>query len=104
VFDHVVLQMVLHYAEEPAAALAEAARVLRPGGTLVIVDLAAHADADCMTRLAHRWPGFTDAGIAELLGPGLVSRPPIAVPGPMEVRLWFATSTAAAPSVLETAQ
>ncbi len=31
-FDTVVLQMVLHYAEDPAAALAEAARVLRPGG------------------------------------------------------------------------
>ena len=41
-FDVVVLQMVLHYAEDPAAALAEAARVLRPGGRLLVVDLAAH--------------------------------------------------------------
>ncbi len=39
-FDVAVLQMVLHYAEDPAAALAEAARVLAPGGRLVVVDLA----------------------------------------------------------------
>ena len=40
-FDVVALQMVLHYAEDPAAALAEAARVLRPDGLLVVADLAA---------------------------------------------------------------
>ena len=36
-FDLVVMQMVLHHAEDPAAALAEAARVLAPRGTLVVV-------------------------------------------------------------------
>ena len=41
-FDVVALQMVLHYAEDPAAALAEAARVLRPDGLLVVADLAPH--------------------------------------------------------------
>ncbi len=102
-FDHVVMQMVLHYAEDPAAALAEAARVLRPGGSLVIVDLAVHDNADCMTRLAHRWPGFSDARIAELLGPDLIAGPASHVDGPMEVRLWSATSAAVtAPLVLET--
>ncbi len=103
-FDHVVLQMVLHYAEEPAAALAEAARVLRPGGTLVVIDLAAHTSKDCLDRLAHRWPGFTDARLAELLGPDL-SRPcATAVPGPIEVRLWTATRAATSVElVLETA-
>ena len=58
VFDTVVLQMVLHYAEDPAGALAEAARVLRPGGRLLVVDLAEHERPDCMERFAHRWPGF----------------------------------------------
>jgi ArsR family transcriptional regulator len=38
VFDAVTMQMVLHYAEDPAAALAEAARVLKPDGLLVLVD------------------------------------------------------------------
>jgi ArsR family transcriptional regulator len=89
-FDHVVLQMVLHYAEDPNAALAEAVRVLRPGGTLVVVDLAAHDNVECMTRLAHRWPGFTDAVMTSLLGAGLTPAAAVAVPGPIEVRLWSA--------------
>jgi ArsR family transcriptional regulator len=90
-FDHVVLQMVLHYAEDPAAALAEAVRVLRPGGTLVVVDLGPHDNAACMTRLAHRWPGFSDARMAALLGDTLVDLRTAVVPGPLEVRLWSAT-------------
>ncbi len=104
-FDHVVLQMVLHYAEDPAAALAEAARVLKPGGTLVVIDLAGHDNQDCMTRLAHRWPGFTDDRLAELLGPRLSHPVATAVPGPMEVRLWTATRAAVPVDlVLETAR
>jgi ArsR family transcriptional regulator len=91
-FDHVVLQMVLHYAEDPAAALAEARRVLQPGGTLVVVDLAAHDNQECLTRLAHRWPGFTDARMAELLGPGLQKPRAVTVPGKLAVRIWTATS------------
>ena len=57
-FDLAVLQMVLHYAEDPPGALAEAARVLRPGGRLIVIDLAAHGRDDLLTRLAHRWPGL----------------------------------------------
>ena len=38
-FDVVLVHQVLHYAEEPAEVLAEAARVLRPGGHLVIVPI-----------------------------------------------------------------
>jgi ArsR family transcriptional regulator len=90
-FDHVVLQMVLHYAEDPAAALAEARRVLQPGGTIVVVDLAAHDNQECLTRLAHRWPGFTDARMAELLGPNLQPPQAITVPGKLAVRIWTAT-------------
>lgn len=105
-YDHVVLQMVLHYAEDPAAALTEACRVLRPGGSLVIIDLAAHDNADCMTRLAHRWPGFSDERIAELCGAELVLHPSLSIPGPLEVRLWIAArlATPADVSVLENAQ
>lgn len=94
-FDHVILQMVLHYAEDPESVLAEAARVLRPGGRLVVVDLAAHGNDDCINRLAHRWPGFSDTRMAELLGGELSHLQTAAVPGPLEVRIWTAERVAA---------
>jgi SAM-dependent methyltransferase len=89
-FDAVALQMVLHYAEDPAAALAEAARVLRPGGLLVVTDLAPHDRAELLRRHAHRWPGFGDDAIAGWLGAaGCAALAPVTVPGgPLEVRLW----------------
>ena len=91
-FDVVVLQMVLHYAEDPAAVLAEAARTVAPGGLLLVVDLAGHDRAALAGRLAHRWPGFTDEAMAGLLGgAGLHPAPPRSVPGPLEVRIWPAT-------------
>ena len=94
-YDVVVLQMVLHYAEDPAAALAEVARVLAPGGRLIVVDLAGHDRTDLTERLAHRWPGFTDAAIHTLLdGAGLTPMTPLSVPGALEVRLWSATMSA----------
>ena len=91
-FDTVVLQMVLHYAEDPAGALTEAARVLRPGGSLLVVDLAAHDHAECRDRFAHRWPGFTDARIAEFFAAGgLDPGQPLTIPGRLAVRIWTAT-------------
>jgi ArsR family transcriptional regulator len=90
-FDAVALQMVLHYAEDPAAALAEAARVLRPGGTLLVADLAPHDQAPLLTRHAHRWPGFDDAQITGWLGAvGCAPASTVTVPGPLAVRLWSA--------------
>jgi len=89
--DVAALQMVLHYAEEPAAAIAEAARVLRPHGTLLIIDLGPHGRADVMQRHAHRWSGFDDHAIGEwLLGAGCTLRQAQTVAGPMAVRLWAA--------------
>jgi SAM-dependent methyltransferase len=95
-FDVVALQMVLHYAEDPAAAIAEAARVLHPEGLLVIVDLAAHERAEVMRRHAHRWPGFDDAAIAGWLGAaGCTPRGATGVAGPLSLRIWPAQRTAA---------
>ena len=97
-FDIAVLQMVLHYAEDPAGAIAEAARVLRPGGRLIVIDLARHGREDLMAKRAHRWPGFTDAAIGQLLaGAGLASGAAITIPGPLDVRIWCATSPLDAP-------
>jgi ubiquinone/menaquinone biosynthesis C-methylase UbiE len=62
--DSIVIHQVLHYAQNPAAALAEAARVLRPGGRLLVVDFAAHEREDLRTRDAHIRLGFTDEAMA----------------------------------------
>ena len=96
-FDVVVLQMVLHHAETPAEALAEAARVLRPGGRLLAIDLAPHRNADCLQRFAHRWPGFSDAEMRRLLAEaGLAPGEAVPVAGPLEVRIWQAERLPAA--------
>jgi len=89
--DVATMQMVLHYAEEPAAAIAEAARVLRADGVLLIVDLAQHQRADITARHAHRWPGFDDGLMAQWLdGAGCALRQCQEVPGTIAVRLWAA--------------
>jgi ubiquinone/menaquinone biosynthesis C-methylase UbiE len=58
--DSVIIHQVLHYAHSPAAAIAEAARVLAPGGTLLVVDFAAHEREELRTTDAHIRLGFED--------------------------------------------
>lgn len=58
--DSVIIHQVLHYAHSPAAAIAEAARVLAPGGTLLIVDFAAHEREELRLSDAHIRLGFAD--------------------------------------------
>ncbi len=53
-----LLSQALHHAADPAQALAEAARVLRPGGRVLILDLRAHDEAWVQQRLGDRWLGF----------------------------------------------
>lgn len=91
-FDLVLMHMVLHYAEDPAAALAEATRVLAPGGMLIVVDLLRHDWTAVTERLAHRWPGFGNDEMAGLMeDTGLRPDRALSVDGPLETRLWAAT-------------
>jgi ubiquinone/menaquinone biosynthesis C-methylase UbiE len=88
-FDTVVLQMVLHHAEDPAGVVTEAARVLAPGGRLLLIDLAEHQRADLTGKLAHRWPGFADSGIERMFAEaGLRRAEPVAIAGTLPVRIW----------------
>lgn len=58
--DSIIIHQVLHYAHSPAKAIAEAARVLVPGGVLLIVDFAAHEREELRERDAHIRLGFED--------------------------------------------
>jgi len=58
-FDEVLLLACLCYAHDPERALVEAARVLKPGGTLIGVTLRAHAHDGVVEGFGHVQPGFT---------------------------------------------
>jgi ArsR family transcriptional regulator len=62
--DSVIIHQVLHYAHSPATAIAEAARVLAPGGTLLVVDFAAHEREELRSTDAHIRLGFEDEAMA----------------------------------------
>jgi ubiquinone/menaquinone biosynthesis C-methylase UbiE/DNA-binding transcriptional ArsR family regulator len=58
--DTVLLHQVLHYAQQPRSVVAEASRLLAPGGRLLIVDFASHDREELRTRDAHARLGFGD--------------------------------------------
>jgi ArsR family transcriptional regulator len=62
--DAAVLSLVLHYVPEPLPALAEAARALRAGGKLLVVDMLPHDREDMRVEMGHVWPGFDESLIA----------------------------------------
>jgi len=91
-FDAVTVHQVLHYLDDPGEAIAEAARVLRPGGRLVVVDFAPHALEFLRAEHAHRRLGFSDAEVdGWCRAAGLESAPPVRLEGdPLTVVLWSA--------------
>jgi ArsR family transcriptional regulator len=65
--DTIIIHQVLHYAQQPAAAVAEAARLLAPRGRLLIVDFAPHEREELRSRDAHARLGFADEAILHYL-------------------------------------
>lgn len=91
--DTVILHQVLHYAQQPAAAIAEAARILDAGGRLLIVDFASHEREELRSRDAHARLGFSDEQIetwfaAANIDGGLAER---LEGGELTVKLWIGT-------------
>jgi len=66
-FDQALLLNCLTLTERPERAVAEAARVLRPGGALVAATLCAHAHEEAARRFGHLLPGFEPARLASML-------------------------------------
>lgn len=66
--DVALLSQALHHAAEPARAIAEAARILRPGGRLLVLDLRAHDESWVRDKLGDQWLGFSDDRLRALLG------------------------------------
>jgi SAM-dependent methyltransferase len=65
--DVALLSQSLHHAGDPAIALGEAARILRPGGRLLILDLRPHDETWVREKLGDQWFGFSDDQLAGLL-------------------------------------
>jgi ArsR family transcriptional regulator len=91
-FDAIVIHQVLHYADRPASALNEAARVLRPNGVLVVVDFAPHQLEYLREEHAHHRLGFSDGEVAEWCRTaGLEPAAPLHLRGdPLTVAIWTA--------------
>lgn len=92
--DLVTLHQVLHFLPDPAAAVAEAARLLRRDGRLLIVDFAPHDHEELREVHAHRRLGFADREVrgwfkANGLTPGAMRRLPENGEAPLTVCLWL---------------
>ena len=66
-FDVVILHQVLHFLDDGARAIKEAARVLRPGGRLLVVDFAPHEQEFLREQFAHRRLGFSPETVTQWL-------------------------------------
>ena len=65
--DVVVASQALHHAADPARCLAEARRILVPGGKLVVIDLLAHTEEWVRDKLQHLHLGFTENALRDLV-------------------------------------
>jgi len=68
--DAALLFLVLHYTVDPARVLAEARRALKPGGRLLVVDMAPHDRDEYRQQMGHLWQGFDATQMKDWLRTG----------------------------------
>jgi ArsR family transcriptional regulator len=61
--DLVILSQALHHAEEPSKAIRGAHRILKPGGQIMVLDLARHSFDRARELYGDRWPGFAESDL-----------------------------------------
>lgn len=91
-FDTVLFHQVLHYAQHPERAIAEAARVLAPQGRLMVVDFASHDLEELRSVHAHARLGFSDESMARAFTAAGLSpvRTETLAGGRLAVKIWLA--------------
>ena len=96
-FDVVTFHLALHYADRPGLALLESARVLREGGTALVIDFIPHSERVLGDEHGHRWLGFEDVEMLTWFKEaGLERRASVTLPGnPLTVKLWPAVKIVA---------
>jgi ArsR family transcriptional regulator len=62
-----ILSLVLHHSPDPARALAEVARVVGPGGRILVVDMLPHDRQEYQQQMGHVWLGFSERQISRFL-------------------------------------
>jgi ubiquinone/menaquinone biosynthesis C-methylase UbiE len=99
--DTVILHQVLHYLPAPEAAIAELARILAPGGRVLIVDFASHDLEELRDRDAHARLGFSDEQMRGWFGAaGLDYSPVESLAGhTLTVKIWSGMRASAASAV-----
>jgi ubiquinone/menaquinone biosynthesis C-methylase UbiE len=65
--DIALMGLVLHHAPDPAVVVSEAARVLKPGGRVLIIDMLPHDRAEYQHQMGHVWLGFPELQMRKLL-------------------------------------
>src|ERR1041385_2430818 len=65
--DAALLSLVLHYSPDPARTLTEVARVCRPGGKILVVDMLPHHHEEYQQQMGHVWLGFPEKQIVKFL-------------------------------------